>query len=235
MIMLMYRVLFLGILLLCGGCVKQRFTVPADTQGIDTEVPEYRTIAELRSGMGNSGGKIMENILISGVVIADDRQGNLYKQVIIDDGTGAIPVLLDAYNLYNDFPAGRKISIRCKNLYTRFYYKLPQLGFEPDNKGNLTAIPYYLWDQYLLKGSSNHVIPLTRVLLADIKKAVPELYNRLVLLQDVQFTDTGLTQYAQPAALAGATSVQLMDCDSNTIQIRTSAYSSFQSIRPPQG
>lgn len=230
-----YKTLFLAVLLVCNACVKQRFTVPADAQSTDAEIPEYRTIAELRAGMGNSGGKITGNILISGVVIADDREGNLYKQVIIDDGTAAIPVLLDAYNLYSDFPVGRKLSIKCKNLYTHFYYKLPQLGFEPDDKGNLSAIPYHLWDQYLVKGSSGNDIPLTTVLLADIRKAVPELYNRLVLIREVQFADTNLSEYAQPAALAGATSVALVDCDSNTVLVRTSGYSSFQSFKPPKG
>lgn len=160
-----YRVFFLAMLLVCNACVKQSFQVPDGIQDTDPGIPEYRTIAAFRADMGSSGGKITRDILISGVVIADDRQGNLYKQVIIDDGTAAIPVLLDAYNLYNDFPVGRRLSIRCRNLYARFYYKLPQLGFEPDDKGNLIAIPYHLWDRYLLKGSTGNEAPRTTVLL----------------------------------------------------------------------
>lgn len=230
-----YRVFFLAMLLVCNACVKQSFQVPDGIQDTDPGIPEYRTIAAFRADMGSSGGKITRDILISGVVIADDRQGNLYKQVIIDDGTAAIPVLLDAYNLYNDFPVGRRLSIRCRNLYARFYYKLPQLGFEPDDKGNLIAIPYHLWDRYLLKGSTGNEAPRTTVLLTDIKKPVPELYNRLVHISGVQFADTGLLRYAQAAELSGATSIRLMDCDSNIIQVRTSGYSSFQSIRPPGG
>ncbi|MBL7713474.1 MAG: hypothetical protein JNL13_13465 [Chitinophagaceae bacterium] len=229
------RIFFLAILLLCNACVKESFTVPGGIQDTDPAIPEYSTIAALRADMGSSGGKISRDILISGVVIADDRQGNLYKQVIIDDGTAAMPVLLDAYNLYNDFPVGRRLSIRCKDLYTRFYYKLPQLGFAPDDKGNITPIPYHLWDQYLLKGSHGNEVPLTTVLPADIRKAVPELYNRLVHIRGVQFADTSLPRYAQPAELAGATSIWLMDCDSNAIQVRTSGYCSFQSFRPPAG
>jgi hypothetical protein len=175
--------MLLAVLLFNIGCVRQKFPSPLDTNNADPEIFYYRTITELLAGMGNSGTKeIIENIVISGIVIADDRQGNFYKQIIIDDGTAAIPVLLDAYNLYNDFPVGRRVQIKCKGLYTSFYYKLPQLGFIPGDKGTLTPVPYHLWSQYLIKGSIGNEVPITNVLLADIRKPVAQLYNMRFLL-----------------------------------------------------
>jgi hypothetical protein len=231
-----YRILLLVTIVLNAACLKQKFPSPADTNSSDPEIFEHRSIAELCADMGSSGTReISGNIIISGIVVADDRQGNFYKQIIIDDGTAAIPVLLDAYNLYNDFPVGRNVSIKCKGLYTGFYYKLPQLGFAPGARGTLASIPYHLWDQYLVKGSTGNKVPVTLTSMADIKKAVPQLYNRLIMIQGVQFADTNTAQYAQPASLAGATSVQLMDCDSNTVSVRTSGYSSFQFCKPPKG
>ena len=87
-----------------SACVRKKFSDPENTNNVNPGISYYKTIAELKSGMGSSGYKeIKDNILISGVVIADDRNGNFYKQIIIDDGTAAMPILLDAYNLYNDF------------------------------------------------------------------------------------------------------------------------------------
>jgi len=219
------------------GCKSKKWTTPNDNNLSDPEFPIQKTIAELRSGMGTTGAKeIKENIIISGVVIADDRSGNFYKQIIIDDGTAAIPILLDAYNLYNDYPIGRKIFVKCKGLFTGFYYKLPQLGFTANEKGSLSPIPFYLWDTYLIKGSvGNKIIPI-EVSIADAMKAKPELYNRLIKIKEAQIIDTlAAPAYALPASLSSATNIQLMNCDSNIILWRNSGFAKFQSYKPPYG
>ncbi len=219
------------------ACVQEKWDRPNPKNDRDLNFAIYKTIAELRSSMGSSGYReIKDNIIISGEVIADDRTGNFFRQIIIDDGTAAIPVLLDANNLYNDFPIGRKIYLRCKGLYTSFYYKLPQLGYIPNQNGLLTAIPYHLWDNYIVAAEMQQAINAIEVSIADVKIAKPELYNRLVRMIDIQILDTNkATQFALPANISSATNIQLMDCDSHIIALRTSAYSSLQALRPPKG
>lgn len=229
--------LICGILLLCllSACTKKKFEEPFGKNDANPSFAIYKTIAELRNSMGVSGVKeIKENILISGVVIADDRSGNFYKQIIIDDGTAAIPLLLDANNLYNDFPIGQKIYVKCQGLYTAFYYKLPQLGYVPDSKGLLSSIPFHLWNQFIIQSDERDTINAIEVSIADAMKAKSELFNRLVTITDAQILDTALVQqYALPSSLSSATNIQLTDCDSNLIILRTSGYSRFQSKRPP--
>jgi hypothetical protein len=219
------------------ACVQEKWDRPNPKNDRDLNFAIYKTIAELRTSMGSSGYReIKDNIIISGEVIADDRTGNFFRQIIIDDGTAAIPVLLDANNLYNDFPIGRKIYLRCKGLYTSFYYKLPQLGYIPNQNGLLTAIPYHLWDNYIVAAEMQQAINAIEVSIADVKIAKPELYNRLVRMIDIQILDTNkATQFALPANISSATNIQLMDCDSHIIALRTSAYSSLQALRPPKG
>ena len=225
------------LLLVISSCVRQKFDVPKVDNVGEHEVLLYRTIAELRANMGLAGSKeIKENIVISGIVIADDRSGNFYKQIIIDDGTAAMPILLDAYNIYNDFPVGRKIFVKCKGLYTNYYYKLPQLGFAPDNKGAVLPIPFHLWDIYLVKDAMKQTVKPVDVSIEDAMKAKPELYNRLIRLNDAQIMDTLNTlQYALAPELLSATNIKLTDCDSNVILLRTSAYSKFHASKPQTG
>lgn len=219
------------------ACVSQKFSDPENSNKTDPGFAQYKTISELQRSMGTAGTKeIKENIVISGIVIAEDRSGNFYKQIIIDDGTAAMPVLLDAYNLYGDFPVGRRIYVKCKGLYTNFYYKLPQLGFSPNGYGGVQPIPFLLWDQFIIKSAIGNEVKPIEVSIADAKKAKPELYNRLITIREVQLLDTAAaTQYALPATLATATSIKIMDCDSNQIILRTSGYSNFQGARPPCG
>lgn len=231
-----YSIMILSIFLLVG-CVQQRFSEPKNNIGVNPAFSIYKSIAELRSSMGVAGGKeIKENILISGTVIADDRSGNFYQQIIIDDGTAAIPILLDANNLYNDFPIGQKVYVKCQGLYTGFYYKLPQLGYVPDTKGLLSAIPFHLWNQFIIRSAERDTIKPIEVSVADAMKSKSELLNRLITLKEAQILDTALAQqYALPASLSGSTNIKLMDCDSNVIILRTSGYCRFQTKRPPHG
>lgn len=215
------------------GCGKRNFDLPI-TKDTDTSLPLYWSIAYLRTQMGNSGYKLIKDpVVISGIVIADDKTGNLYKQIIIDDGTAAIPILLDAYNLHTDFPMGRKVYVYCKGLYTNYYYKSPQLGYVPDAQGNLSPVPYMLWDKFIRKGAMYQVPMPISISVADAMKAKPELYNRLIQLQSAQIMDTLHTPfYANDPMLSSSTNIRLMDCDSTSILLRTSAYASFRASRP---
>ncbi|MFA6151689.1 MAG: DUF5689 domain-containing protein [Chitinophagaceae bacterium] len=219
------------------SCVQKKLPEPENRNNNDPGYGYYKTIAELKSSMGTSGSKeIKEDIVISGTVIADDRSGNFYKQIIIDDGTAAMPILLDAYNLYNDFPVGRKIYIHCKGLYTNYYYKLPQLGYTPDKNGTVSPIPVLLWKKYIVKANLGNEIKPISVSITDAMKAKPELFNRLIMLTDAQISDTAsATSYALSASLSSATNITLINCDSNTIALRTSGYCTFQSYKPPFG
>ena len=232
-----YSLLFTLLCCLNIACVQKKFDTPTKNNNKDFNFSIYKTIAELRASMGTSGFReIKENIIISGEVIADDRTDNFYRQIIIDDGTAAMPILLDASNLYNDFGIGRKIYVRCKGLYTNFYYKLPQLGYVPNENGLLSAIPFHLWDEYIIAAEMQQQIKPIEVSIADAKIAKAELFNRLVTITNAQIMDTSnATQYALPASISSATNIKLMDCDSNIISLRTSGYSSLQAIATPKG
>src|SRR5215204_1011761 len=52
---------------------------------------------------------ITTDIVISGIVVADDKSGNLYKQIFIQDATGGLQIMLDANSLYGSYPVGRRI------------------------------------------------------------------------------------------------------------------------------
>lgn len=222
-------------ILVLSACVRKNFkpVVPsADT----TQLWQAITIADLKAIAAGSGLHRIERALVfRGVVVAHDKSGNLYKQIIVDDGTAAIPVLLDAYNLYADFPLGRELQIYCRGLTPGLSARLPQLGYAADSQGNLLPIPARLISSFIKKGKVGPVPQPVRVLLREIRKALPELYSRVVVLDSVAFADTGLLHYAEAPHLSSATNVYLRDCDSNLIVLRTSAFADFAAVHPPSG
>ena len=91
------------------------------------------TIAELKakyaSTISASGvEEITEDIIIEGVVVANDITGNIYKQFIIDDGTSAIVIGVNDVGLYAIMAKGQKIAVECKGLHIGGYGKSAQIG-----------------------------------------------------------------------------------------------------------
>ena len=91
------------------------------------------TIAQLKEKYnstitGNSVQQITEEIVIEGVVVANDESGNVYKQFIINDATGAMVIGVNDVGLYAMVPKGQRVRIACKDLYIGGYGKMAQIG-----------------------------------------------------------------------------------------------------------
>lgn len=225
-----------GALTAIGSCVKKNFDAPPDNSSYDPMIPVTATIAELQQQP--LGVALPESLVISGIVIMDDRSGNYYKSIVIQDETGGITLLLDQNNLYNHYPVGRKIYVQCGGLFLSHYGKNPQLGYSPDAAGNISNIPFMLMEQHIVKaGYPNPVIPDTLSLqeLSDPDMAAPYL-NTLVVVKNAEFSADELgASYAQPASLASATNHTVRDCTGGSIALRTSGYAKFQPEKIPEG
>ncbi len=81
--------------------------------------------------------EITDDVIIGGIVCMDDKSGNYYKKIVIQDETGGIEIEIDQTNLYTDYPVGRKVYVRCKGLFLGNYFDIPQLGATPDERGSL--------------------------------------------------------------------------------------------------
>src|SRR4051812_9060600 len=106
---------------------------------VDPAIVANTSIRDLKAIHSVSGALdvIATDIIISGIVTADDRSGNLYKQLFIQDSTGAIQILLEATNLYTTYPVGRRIFVRCKGLCLSDYNRTMMLGI----RAVITGVP----------------------------------------------------------------------------------------------
>jgi len=183
---------------------------------------------------------INSNYIIAGIVVGDDKNGNLYKEICIRDSTGGIAVLLDGTNLYTSYPAGRQVFIKCNGLYLSDYGHAIQLGMinmtVPTNP-TITGIPATLFDTYVVKGSLNNIVTPKVVAITDLlNNASDSLQSELLQLNNVQFrpADTGHI-YADTSAAKLSISDTILDCSGNAITVYTSGYSNFAGVKPPQG
>ncbi len=217
---LLFLLVFLA--LAASSCVDLQFDQPpaADVCTLDAT----NTIAELKA-MHTLGQTelITDDIVIHGVVVADDRSGNWYRSIEIQDETAGIQLRFGITDLYNNFPIGREIWVRCKNLELSDYNGLIQLG----------TIEGPVLDDFICRGDGGKDIQPTVVNMADLSM---DMVSTLLQLNEVQFdlADAG-QPFADPVNLQAVNRV-LEDCNSqHTVLVRTSGYSDFAGQKTPEG
>jgi hypothetical protein len=182
---------------------------------------------------------INSDLIISGVVVADDKSGNLYKQLFIQDSTGGLQVLLDANSLHGTYPVGRRIFIKCNGLCISDNNRTMQLGIRALVGGipSIEAIPSNLISRYVVGGSlGNPVVPkvLTLAQLGGTPNMQDPYIGSLVQLDNYAFTNLNAT-YSDTSAYRNSINLDLKSCANENIIIRTSGFANFAGQRVAQG
>jgi hypothetical protein len=236
------KIIFIPMLVIAAlafnSCLKQDFETPPDNSGYDPQLPVNMSISGLKNYMDTRLSQSIDtDWTIAGIVTEDDRSGNFYKQITVEDSTGGITILIDGNSLYSKYPAGRKLYIRLKGLKYGRDNGFPVLGGGVDNAGSITSIPSTITDKYIVRASFPNEIPVHDFNgLASLKNVDQSMLNRLVRIDSVEFavSDTGFS-YAQLPSISSGTSLSVEDCYGNKIALRTSGYAKFQGVKVPVG
>lgn len=204
------------------------------------------SIKDLKALHTSSGAYdiITSDLIISGVVVADDKSGNLYKQLFIQDATGGLQVLLDANSLYGTYPVGRRIYIKCKDLCLSDYNNTMELGVKALVGGlpSIEGIPGNLISKFVVGGSINNPVVPTVVTYAQLNAVFPPsnqpwqnpYLGTLIQLNDYAFINPATT-YSDTSAYKTTQNRDIKNCSSNTITVRNSAYANFAGQPLPTG
>ncbi len=218
------------------SCIKRNFDHPPNKSGFDPDLTVTHTIAQLKQM--SPYVPIEEDVVIEGIVTMNDQSGNYFRKMVVQDTSGGIELLVDASQLYLDYPLGRKVYIKCNGLYLGSYAENPQLGYTPDLSGLLTGIPALLTEDFIIKASFPHPIVTDTLSLADLKPvdSMQRYYNTLITLKDVEFDTQSIGRYyAEPATLASVTMHSVGNCIERNVRLKTSAYARFRMAAIPAG
>jgi uncharacterized membrane protein (DUF441 family) len=223
-----------------AACNK-KFDEP-DGTFVDPNLPVTMTLKELKALLPTAGTvvEITDDKIIAGIVVADDRSGNFYKSIAIQDASGGISIRLDGTNTFNSYPVGRRIYIKVKGLCIGEYGGMVQLGAIDNSSSTLkqTPIPQNLFDQYIVKGSlGNTITPKVITNFGDLVTTLQDsVQNTLIQFSDFQViaADTSKT-FGDPNLTTSAVNINLQNCSGNSIILRSSSYSNFAGINVPNG
>ncbi len=227
-----FPTLVLFLVLSITSCKKDNFDEPPASPS--PNIVANLTIAELKAlYTGGSPITVTEDIIIEGIVVGDDRTGNIYKQIIIDDGTAGIPILIESYDLYGLYPEGRKIYVKCKDLVLGTYGGVTQMGGYA-NGVDVGRIPATLQDKYIVRGALSTPLQPIEVAISDLNDAY---LSRLIILKDVEFSSSASNiEYANVHAVIPDDGDRILtNCTGAKITVRTSPYATFAFAKTPRG
>jgi DNA/RNA endonuclease YhcR with UshA esterase domain len=224
-----HKILLFALLILSfSSCRKGGFDEPPIV-GTNPDIVSNTLIANLKSLYTGQSLRIEDDLIIEGVVIADDKSGNFFKSLVIQDQTAGILILLDAIGLYNNYPIGRKVFIRCKDLYLGEFNGLIQLGGGVDANNSLIRLNETLIDQHLVRGPLNQTVNPIEIQITDLNN---NYQNMLIKLTEMQFDDTSVT-YAD-AANRISRNATLKNCNNESILLRNSGFAEFAGDKVPK-
>ncbi len=213
-------------ILFFSACVKEDFDT---TPEYVTDWVANTTIADLKAKYSNMPVTIDTDIVIKGVVISDDENGNFYKELFIEDETGGIGIELDESHLFEKYPVGKKVYIKCKGLSIGLDYDVPKLGLGL----NINRINRALIEDYVDVSAGGSPVEPKVINLADANgNNIDSMIGSFIRLENVQFInpDTIFIDTGKPY-----TERTITDCSGNTMVISTSSYAEFGLNNLPGG
>lgn len=197
-----------------------------------------------------------QNIVITGVVVSNDNEGNIYKSMFIKDiFTGqALKISVDAGNLSAIFPTGRTVSINCSGLAIGKYAQMLQLGmpFYNTTSGKvgyeIGRIPYTLFLSRV-QVSKNSILPISQLVdtmtISQILSSGSKIHSKLVCIKNAYFTGKG-ADYGKPAVIDASLQIFAPPTDgvgfpqsreiqdgTGSVFVATSEYSKFAKLKLP--
>ncbi len=190
---------------------------------------------------GGQAIPITDNIIVEGVVSCDDRSGNYYQQLAIQDGSGGILLRLAGSNHYTSYPVGRKLYVKCKGLFLGQYNGTLQLGGGLDSNylslGGVTLIAQNLQADHVYRGALNQPIEPVVVNVSQLTTTLQDRYvSTLIKLVGHEFNAADTSKAYADADQSGNRIVQgCANPSGSRITLRTSNYSKFATLNVPNG
>lgn len=202
------------VLLLAGlSSCKKEFDAPP---GREIPAGSVISIADLRALYTGTPVHFSNDETVYANVSADEISGNLYKNVYIQDATGAINMrLMTSGGLY----AGDSLRINLEGTVLSMYNGMLQLdSVDVDNN-------------VVKQATGKYVIP--EVVSLDMIDA--SYQAKLVRIENVQFVSSDTTSTWADAVAQTSQNRTLADCAGNLMLVRTSGYANFAGSPIPNG
>ncbi|MDL2241432.1 DUF5689 domain-containing protein [Bacteroidales bacterium OttesenSCG-928-L03] len=238
-----YALLLLSLFLTFTACDEREFDAPP------FEEPKYTgeaniSIEDLKTKYaGQALIEITEDLIIGGIVTANDQSGNIYKQIILQDSTAGICIAINQTSLYGEFRIGQEVFIELKGLYFGLYGGYPQIGYKYEStagSGNFSIgqCPWVTFEEhFFLNGFPKpDLVKIPELSVAELSSAH---VGTVVTVKNVYFERGGEEPFAVKNPATGAVQTEsknlISAVDNKTLIARNSSAANFSAEIMPKG
>lgn len=188
------KILLFAALLVASGCRYNDFSDSHPDSEVVTPVVNEQ-LSTLVASCGEEPSIITRDMVVAGRVIANDRSGNFYRTIILDDGSAAVAVRINLYDLHNIYRIGQRVVVDCAGLAIGRADGIVTLGSGIDS-----------WSSYRVDGFSlrseadRHLFPT-----ADVESPLPDVIstselNEALCGRLVRLNELRLSPHTTPSA-----------------------------------
>lgn len=221
----LFAVLLLSVVV-AGGCYdkhKEPSVLGADSIG-------NCEIARLRGLCQTECRTITMDINCKGYVTSSDAEGNFYRTMVVEDGSGAVEIKLGTYNIASQYPIGTEVALSLKGTAIMVERGVVQLGLPPqsfDASPREMEVAEVIDKHIIRSGNSVNTTPLE----CEIKQINGSLCGRLICVERLHYMPPAEEEEA--ALLEGYH--RFVDKEGNIIYLYTSEYADFAKLEIPRG
>jgi len=222
------------------GCVKDQDYSSPIVECVDSEISITNSIQQVKEMYTFGRATVIDtDVIIEGYVVSNDKSGNIYKSISIQDKpenpTSAIKISIDQTNLYTKYNVGRKIYIKLKGLGVGYSFGSIQIGQVVE--GELTRISTFEVDKRIFRSCEIAEVIPKKVSVSELNK---ELLEMLIEIEDVQFktSNLGMSYGNIDNTLTVNRVLESFDSNCSLIDeliVRNSGYSKFKNELLPKG
>ncbi|MFL9834718.1 DUF5689 domain-containing protein [Chryseobacterium terrae] len=181
-----------------------------------------KTVAEVKQLATSPLTLITSDFVLKAKVIANDKSGNLFKYIYVEDATGGIRINIDKADMFNDprFAVGKEVYVKLKNLYVGAVSGEIQLGIPFNGAVGRIAeadvYKYFFDSKKAITAVTSTERTITQFSMADV--------GRWVKIKNLQFIAGDLEKVYASGQVTNRT---LEDCSGNKVILRTSNFADF--------
>lgn len=219
---------------------NEQFDIPEFIEPTYNGTPANVSIYDIQQLHKLSGvvDSINDDLVFDCIVVGNDKSGNIFKKIYVQDETGGYDIALDKSYTFNDFPIGQRLFITCQGMVIGDYGGLPQLGcyyINEQGQADIGRIPNIYIDKFLHKDG----FPMDNIeptLISSAADLTNDKLNTLVRFDNITFNDGGRKQFApEGEATTGGCINRIFVSNAGNITLRTSTYADFAKDTIPMG
>ncbi|MBR4850973.1 MAG: hypothetical protein IKU97_02815 [Tidjanibacter sp.] len=197
--------------------------------------PEASTTSplSLAAECAEEGVPISQGVVFGGVVTANDRSGNFYRTIVIEDESTAVELHIGLYDLHNLYPIGCRVALRAEGLAVMESDGVVQMGRTisswADYKVEPLGVPSLIDKRIVVVGVGEPAEPQS----VEASELTEEMCGRCVKIDGLRYVgeekDWGSNPYS-------STSNRLFITPTgDSLAVRTSRYADFATTPLPIG